>query len=614
MRYSPLVLLLSLVTHQSFLADQALGQFGTITRFSYGPDERRAAFNMRLASNYERTFGQAVNYLPLENNGDEKSVPNYASQFSKTLQHDPTTGILTTQGQQSYVQMVQAVGNGQQSAFNAIVRAPGATIKLVNPQAAFAFCLQGCDSSLFSMPLFPNLDSPELAALMIECYLFQLCRDVYFSDYGTGTGTDTPGLGVSNSKTNDAAAVLQALGSAYTGPLNEEGGVDASVLFRGNSSGCLIGPYISQFMLLPLLTAFPTPSLIGAQNLAQAPFVKLVQQWPIASGREFGVSFADFIVIQNGQVPNQYVSTDYDPTNKRFFIDGRDMGSFVHSDVNCENMYYAAYILISYGFPFSTALPYYNGDMLNESAFVTMAGNDVLAAVEGIVEEALRAAWAQKWRANRAIRPEAFSGLVHVAQTTGMNPYNLYSSLFTPQAGVNVLAQVQAYNTLQANYPASNLTPQQAATYLFTQQFPEGCPAHPTYPSAHATISGACATVIKAFFQNDTLINSIVVPVKPNPSNPTQLIPLVDEGETVMTVASEIDKLAFNIAFARSFAGVHYRCDGLQGILLGEQVGILWLQDLAMLYTEQDFTGFVLTQFDGTQIQITGTSVTVLPS
>jgi hypothetical protein len=29
--------------------------------------------------------------------------------------------------------------------------------------------------------------------------------------------------------------------------------------------------------------------------------------------------------------------------------------------------------------------------------------------------------------------------------------------------------------------------------------YPEGCPTHPSYPAAHAVNAGACATILKAF-------------------------------------------------------------------------------------------------------------------
>ena len=198
------------------------------------------------------------------------------------------------------------------------------------------------------------------------------------------------------------------------------------------------------------------------------------------------------------------------------------------------------------------------------------------------------------------------------AKVSGTNPYNLDSSLFVPHAGIDVLAQVLAHNTLQAGFPDNNLTPTQAATYLLAQMYPEASPAHPTYPSGHATVAGACSTVLKAFFQNDTLIDSVTTPLIPDPLNPTILIPITDGSQNVITVVGEIEKLAFNVAFARSWAGIHWRQDGIQGILLGEEVAIRYLQDHALLYNEQEFTGYVLTKFDGTQIQITGNDVIVL--
>ena len=37
-------------------------------------------------------------------------------------------------------------------------------------------------------------------------------------------------------------------------------------------------------------------------------------------------------------------------------------------------------------------------------------------------------------------------------------------------------------------------------SYLLPMAYPEGCPTHPAYPAGHATIAGACTTVLKAFF------------------------------------------------------------------------------------------------------------------
>jgi hypothetical protein len=70
------------------------------------------------------------------------------------------------------------------------------------------------------------------------------------------------------------------------------------------------------------------------------------------------------------------------------------------------------------------------------------------------------------------------------------------------------------------------------------------------------------------------------------------------------TVGDEIDKLAFNIAMGRNWAGIHYRSDADAGLLLGEDVGITILQDLARTFTE-DFKGFSFKRFSGREVHIT---------
>ena len=50
-----------------------------------------------------------------------------------------------------------------------------------------------------------------------------------------------------------------------------------------------------------------------------------------------------------------------------------------------------------------------------------------------------------------------------------------------------------------------------------------------------------------------------------------------DKGD--ITIGNEIDKLAWNVAIGRDWAGVHYRTDGTQGMLLGEKVAISFMKD-----------------------------------
>lgn len=57
-------------------------------------------------------------------------------------------------------------------------------------------------------------------------------------------------------------------------------------------------------------------------------------------------------------------------------------------------------------------------------------------------------------------------------------------------------------------------------------------------------------------------------------------------GDVRLTVEGEINKLAGNIALGRNFAGVHWRSDYEQSILLGEQVAISILCDQRNTYNE----------------------------
>jgi hypothetical protein len=134
-------------------------------------------------------------------------------------------------------------------------------------------------------------------------------------------------------------------------------------------------------------------------------------------------------------------------------------------------------------------------------------------------------------------------------------------------------------------------------SYLLPMAFPEGSPTHPSYGSGHATVAGACVTALKAFFNTDN----------PDPMVPTadglalQLYKGTDVAE--ITLTGELNKLASNIAQARNIAGVHWRSDAIQAMLLGEAVAISILRDQKRCYNES-FAGFTFTKFDGTGITV----------
>ncbi len=186
---------------------------------------------------------------------------------------------------------------------------------------------------------------------------------------------------------------------------------------------------------------------------------------------------------------------------------------------------------------------------------------------------ALEAAWFQKWLVHRRLRPEEFGGLVQ-NQLTGAAIYPINPELLNSQAVSEVFNKY--------------------GSYLLPQAFPEGSPAHPAYPSGHATYTGAGVTMLKAFFKESFII--------PNP------VVASAEGSRCflirapLTVGGELNKLAAKSHLA-VISRYHWRTDGIAGMMLGEAVAIGILQDYRNTYNE-DFSGFFLTKFDGTTIII----------
>jgi hypothetical protein len=187
---------------------------------------------------------------------------------------------------------------------------------------------------------------------------------------------------------------------------------------------------------------------------------------------------------------------------------------------------------------------------------------------------AFKAAWYQKWRVHRRLRPEAWGGRIH-NHLTRARRYPLPAALL--------------------DSPALDEVYRRYGTYLLPMAFPEGSPTHPAYPGGHATVAGACVTVLKAMFKESFVIPAPVVPTSDGQS-------LARYRGATLTIGGELNKLASNITFGRDTGGVHWRTDG-RGLLLGEQVAIRVLSDFRGLNNEP-FNGFSLTKFNGTQITV----------
>jgi hypothetical protein len=61
--------------------------------------------------------------------------------------------------------------------------------------------------------------------------------------------------------------------------------------------------------------------------------------------------------------------------------------------------------------------------------------------------------------------------------------------------------------------------------------------------------------------------------------------------------------MAENVAFGRNFAGMHWRCDAVEGLALGETFALHYLREMKLTAPEL-FAGFSLTKFDGTRVTV----------
>jgi hypothetical protein len=214
-----------------------------------------------------------------------------------------------------------------------------------------------------------------------------------------------------------------------------------------------------------------------------------------------------------------------------------------------------------------------------------------LSLVTEVATRALKAVWFQKWFVHRRLRPEAFGGLIHAHKIPGLPEYPVINEEILDSS---VLPKIFDRNE-QLN---KDLKRDTTGTYLLPQAFPEGSPTHPAYGAGHATVAGACVTILKGWFDESYVIPD---PVQASADGTTlEDYPGGDAGN--ITVGGELNKVAANIAIGRNMAGVHWRTDYTESVKLGESIAIGILEEQRDTYNE-DYA-LSLTKFDGTAIQV----------
>ena len=474
---------------------------------------------------------------PQISNADETRYPNFIGNFSQGLPHDSIGEVDPA----AYKALLRAVDTGRPSDFAKIPL--GGTVKLSGPQGGLAYDLEGTDCGQLTIPPSPKLASAERAGEMVEDYWMALARDIPFSLYGEEPIT---------------AAALVELNKLFDfkGP-KIKGQTTAATLFRGITPGDLIGPYLSQFFLLPM--SFGTLSIVQKFNT-------------YAANTDYMTDFASWLAVQNGKGPfpaNIISGTSY-------IKNGRDLGAWVHADISFQAYLFAAQWLLTHGATLNPGNPYLASK--NQVGVQTFGSQYILDLLGEVTNRALKAMWYQKWFVHRTLRPAKFGGLVHNT-ITGVAKYPINHEVLNSQAVAQTFAKY--------------------GTYLLPAAYPEGGPQHPAYGEGHGVIAGACVTALKAFFDDTFVLPS---PIVASDDGQT-LVPYTGADAGQITVGGELNKLASNVALGRDMAGVHWRSDAKEALLLGEAVTISILRDQRSTYNEP-FDGFTFTKFDGRTITV----------
>jgi hypothetical protein len=474
-------------------------------------------------------------------NGDEQKYRNFIGNYSKGLPHNAIGEVDPS----AYRSLLSVVRQGTAAAFEQVPLA--GNTKLVNPLAGSAFDLEGTDSHQLAIPPFPAVASQALADEAVELYWMALCRDVGFTNFAT------------DPKTLGAVGELSKL-PGFTG-------VTSETLFRGFTVDDVIGPYVSQLLLKPFNYG---PYEITGRISVCVPRV------------DYLTSEAAWLACRNGQGPFPPDRIDAQP---RYIRNGRDLATYVHLDANPGGFiafHNAGIFLFANSAPLNRGNPY--RQYKRQSAFATFGAPHFLGLLGEAAQRALKAVWYAKWFVHRALRPEDFGGLVHMTKT--------HKAAYPVDKDVlNSAALAMAYRN--------------NGTYFLPQAYPEGCPQHPSYAQGHASIAGACATILKAAFDGDVpfyaLTSGGIVTAR---EDGLSLVPYTGSDASQITINGEINKLASNIGLGRNFAGIHWRSDCTAGLILGEAVAISILGDQRNVYAGEDFTGFTITKFDGTTITV----------
>lgn len=603
-------------------------------------------------------------------NGDEATFQNqrFVGSFTKGLPHDDSGRVADPDDFKRFRVAIHT-GDFFNDCSPALGRAEwravvpnGGVRGWESPEAGLTFEMHGPDSHSVTMPPAPALGTDQLTFEMAEVYWLALLRDVPFSSFQRDSDS---------SQLDPAIQHLSALpwmqNGMPTSPnlsrrqrrLNAGNRLDKQTIFRGVTPGDEAGPYLSQFMLI----GTPGPENRKAnitEGLIDYGAIKVDQRvTPAKADLDHMTTWDVFLDVQDAAnlkgfdqfelVHPNGIESDKDEKSseefiKRFITTPRDLATYVHFDALYEAYLNACLILLGFRAPVDPGIRALNNRTLVPGGlvdgFALFGGPHVLNLVTEVATRALKAVRYQKFNIHCRLRPEALAGWMEAInagkpEIEGIGALKqMYDVLNAEQGGINLLDEVRQYNGQQNTAEKNAMRPylQDAAasgaeTALLPMAFPEGSPMHPAYGAGHATVAGACVTMLKAFFDTDAVFvkrndRLAIVPCdeRQDGDQPIAYVPMLNEstreseledcGSSLsepLTVGGELNKVAANISIGRNMAGVHYYTDYIDSLVMGEKIsiGLLLEQSLAYeIYPDVACPSFSLTTFLGRELVI----------
>ncbi|MDA8747138.1 vanadium-dependent haloperoxidase [Litoreibacter sp.] len=570
---------------------------------------RQGAYNARVSAALD---AKDRHHTPHKANGDEQKYANinYLMSFTKGLCHDATTGLL--EDPHDFMAFRQAIDDGEIDTFTNRVRVPDCADgrrQWEAPTAGMAYDLQGPDCQAVTMAPAPALGSDELDFEMAEVYELALLRDTALSEFNESGGA---GISGSVARLND----LQYAKDEFPVRPRTVGGngfLTKQTAFRGSSPGVEKGPYVSQFLWIGNGDPIHGRIAYGPQEISQK-----VKQ---ATDDDFMTTLTDWHTVQQGCKVNKSNGTDGGQNftgNRRFICTPRDMATYVHVDQLYQAYLNAALILLGMGTPFDSSFSHLSGKRksfpahgprdLNAGGFALYGGPHILTLVTEVATRALKAARFQKFNTHIRARPEVLAARLHCADVIKAAHPEICNTLSDMRNDLgDTIAAVQAHNG--------------STSALLPMAFAEGSPMHPAYAAGHASVAGACVTVLKAFFDTGAQLIErtkgsdgpkvgFFGPDADATDTFVQYVPDATGNALIqqtcpcpLTLEGELNKLAANISIARNMAGVHYFSDYYDSLRMGEEIAIGLLEEQALCYPTDPFVMSVQT-FDGDTVRI----------